>query len=146
MMLVRSPVDEVHGAGYAGVMLRFLCDEPSSGGRLTRREWLRIGGLAGLGAATTARADSPSPHQPGFGRARSVLVVFTGGGMSQLDTLDPKSDAPAEIRGEFRSIATAASGIRVCEHLPRVAQLANRFALVRSMSHDDFDHGSASYL
>jgi len=132
-------------------MLRLLCDEPRKGGGLTRREWLRIGGLAGLGAflpAMPARADAliPANGNPGFGRARSVLLIFTGGGMSQLDTLDPKPDAPDEIRGEFRSIATAAIGTRVCEHLPRLARLANRYALIRSMSHDDVDHGSASYL
>lgn len=129
-------------------MLGFLCDEPGADGRLTRREWLRIGGLAGLGALASGaavRADGVG-QGPGFGRARSVLVIFTGGGMSQLDTWDPKPDAPAEIRGEFRSMATATPGTRLCEHLPRLARLADRYALVRSMSHDDFDHGSASYL
>lgn len=129
-------------------MLRFLCDEPGSGGRLTRREWLRIGGLGlgALAAGSSSRADPVHPTSPGFGRARSVLVIFTGGGMSQIDTFDPKPDAPAEIRGEFRSMPTSAIGMRVCEHLPRVASLANRYALIRSMSHDDVDHGSASYL
>jgi hypothetical protein len=128
-------------------MLRFLCDEPGLGSRITRREWLRIGGL-GLGALASgsSRANQPDAARPGFGRARSVLVIFTGGGMSQLDTFDPKPDAPAEIRGEFASIPTAAIGTRACEHLPRLASLADRYALVRSMSHDDFDHGSASYL
>jgi hypothetical protein len=72
--------------------------------------------------------------------------VFTGGGMSQLDSWDPKPDAPAEIRGEFRSFPSTVPGTRLCEHLPLLARLADRFALVRSMSHDDFDHGSASYL
>jgi hypothetical protein len=129
-------------------MLRFLCDEPAAGGRLTRREWLRIGGLGlgALAAAPSARANQVPASSRTFGRARSVLVVFTGGGVSQLDTFDPKPDAPAEIRGEFRSIPTTAIGTRVCEHLPRLARLADRYALVRSMSHDDFDHGSASYL
>jgi hypothetical protein len=129
-------------------MLRLFCAEPRSDGRLTRREWLRIGGLAGLGVLGCGRsspADSLS-RGPGFGQARSVIVVFTGGGMSQLDTFDPKPDAPAEIRGEFRSIPTTVPGTRVSEHLPRLAGLANRYALIRSLSHDDFDHGSASYL
>jgi hypothetical protein len=133
-------------------MLRFFCTEPCSGGRaLTRREWLRIGGWAGLGALaarTSARADDlgVTHRGPGFGRARSVLVIFTGGGVSQLDSWDPKPDAPAEIRGEFRSIDTRAPGMRLCEHLPRLAAIADRFALVRGMSHDDVDHGSACYL
>jgi hypothetical protein len=128
-------------------MLRLLCQEPRAGGRLTRREWLRVGGLAGLGAlATRSLAFPPASSGPGFGRARAVIVVFTGGGMSQIDTFDPKPDAPVEIRGEFRSIPTAIPGTRVCEHLPRLARLADQYALIRSMAHDDFDHGSASYL
>ena len=132
-------------------MLRFLCDERRSAGRFTRREWLRLGGLAGLGALapgrlTPAFGSGPALGTPGFGRAKSVLLIFTGGGMSQLDTWDPKPAAPAEIRGEFSSIPTAVPGTRVCEHLPGLARLADRFAVVRSMSHDDVDHGSATYL
>ncbi len=122
-------------------MLRFLCDERQPGGGLTRREWLRIGGLGLLGLTGHTHAKS-APRQ----RARSVLLIFTGGGVSQLDTFDPKPDAPEEIRGEFRTTPTAAVGTRICEHLPRLARLADRYAIVRSVSHDDVDHGSASYL
>jgi hypothetical protein len=122
-------------------MLRFLCDERRSGG-FTRREWLRIGGLGMLVLAGRASATPQVVRQ----RARSVLLVFTGGGVSQLDTFDPKPDAPDEIRGEFRTIPTATAGTRVCEHLPRLARLTNHYAIVRSVSHDDVDHGSASYL
>src|SRR2546425_10313550 len=97
-------------------MLRLLCNESQASGRVTRREWLRISGLAGLGALTVgapSRADRAG-RGPSFGRARSVIVVFTGGGMSQLDTLDPKPDAPAEIRGEFRTLPTAGPRTRPC--------------------------------
>ncbi|MSQ93710.1 MAG: DUF1501 domain-containing protein [Gemmataceae bacterium] len=125
-------------------MLRFLCDERQPHGRLTRREWLRVGGLAAaLGAS--ARAASAKP-QAATQRARSVLLVFTGGGVSQLDTFDMKPEAPEEIRGEFRSLPTSVPGTRLCEHLPRLARLTDRYAIVRSVSHDDVDHGSASYL
>jgi hypothetical protein len=130
-------------------MLRLLCDEPRPGGRITRREWLRIGGLAGLGALTgeSAAADAEtSSRGAGFGRARSVLLLFTGGGASQLDTFDMKPDAPLEVRGEFTTIPTAVAGTRICEHLPHLARLTDRFAIVRSVSHDDTDHGSACYL
>jgi hypothetical protein len=75
-----------------------------------------------------------------------VRLVFTGGGMSQLDTFDMKPDAPEEIRGEFRALPSSVPGTRVTEHLPRLARLADRYAIVRSVSHDDVDHGSASYL
>jgi hypothetical protein len=134
-------------------MLRLLCSERGPAGHLTRREWLRIGGLAGVGALgacarVRVRADETiaPPRTAGFGRARSVLVIFTGGGISQLDSWDPKPEAPAEVRGEFRSIDTRAPEIRLCEHLPRLAGVADRFTLIRSMSHDDVDHGSACYL
>jgi hypothetical protein len=122
-------------------MLRFLCAERRRDGRPTRREWLRVSGLAGLGALT-----GHANAKPQTARARSVLLVFTGGGVSQLDTFDMKPDAPEEIRGEFRALPTRVPGTRLCEHLPRLARLADRYALVRSMSHDDVDHGSASYL
>ncbi len=83
---------------------------------------------------------------PGFAAARSVLVIFASGGQSQFETYDPKPDAPEEIRGAFRSIPTAVPGLRFCEHLPLLAQRTNQFATVRSVTHDDVDHGSAIYL
>ncbi len=105
----------------------------------TRRDWLRIA-IPGFLAGGTAGASSPSKV-----RAKSVLVVFTGGGMSQLDTWDPKPDAPEEIRGAFGTTATTVPGLRFGEHLPRLAKLAKRFAVVKSMTHRDSDHGSACY-
>lgn len=124
-------------------MLRLLCDERQPTGGWTRREWLRIGGLAGLAALAGSARSAPRDARA---RARSVLLVFTGGGVSQLDTFDMKPEAPEQIRGEFRSVATPVPGTRVTEHLPRLARLADRYAIVRSISHDDVDHGSASYL
>lgn len=79
-------------------------------------------------------------------RAKSVIVVFLNGGASQLETFDPKPDAPVEIRGEFDAITSSVPGIFLSEHLPQMARLANRYTIVRSMSHDDLDHGSATYL
>jgi len=111
---------------------------------LTRREWLRIGTLAGLGL--TAPAPAGQRHSPGFGKAKSVLIIFASGGQSQLDTWDPKPDAPEEVRGIFHTIATRTAGVRVCEHLPKLARLSDRYCLLRTISHDDLDHGSACYL
>ncbi|HVS36795.1 MAG TPA: DUF1501 domain-containing protein [Gemmataceae bacterium] len=128
------------------VVLRFFADHRSSGGVLTRREWLRIGGLAGLGLLTGPGAAAAARPFPGFGKAKSVLVVFTSGGQSQIDTWDPKPDAPEEIRGAFRPIAASVPGLQICEHLPRVARLAHLYAVVRSVCHDDLDHGTACYL
>jgi hypothetical protein len=123
-------------------VLRFVFEQSTASGSLTRREWLRLGGLGLLaGAAPHATAAAP-----GFGRARSVILVYTSGGQSQLDTWDPKPLAPAEIRGEFRPIRTSVPGTLVCEHLPRLARLAHQYTILRSISHDDTDHGSATYL
>ncbi|MSR57488.1 MAG: DUF1501 domain-containing protein [Planctomycetaceae bacterium] len=134
-------------------MLRFFSSPRRPGEPISRREWLRIGGLAGFGAALASHnssvlqaASSDTPAIPGFGRARSVILIYTSGGQSQLETWDPKPDAPLEIRGEFAAIPTAVPGTFVSEHLPRLAQLADQYAIVRSVSHDDLDHGSAGYL
>jgi hypothetical protein len=130
-------------------MIRFVSEMPGSGLISTRREWLRIGGLAGLGLATRATAASgrsvESTVGPGFGKAKSVIVVYANGGQSQLEMWDPKPDAPLEIRGEFRPIMSSVPGVFLGEHLPRLARLANRYTIVRTVSHDDLDHGSATY-
>ncbi|MBA4064766.1 MAG: DUF1501 domain-containing protein [Isosphaera sp.] len=111
----------------------------------TRRDWLRIGVPVLFGAGAVRGAPAVG-RGAGFGRAKSVVVVFTSGGQSQLDTWDPKPAAPEEVRGAFATTQTAVPGLRVCEHLPRLAALAGRYAVLRSMTHDDLDHGSACYL
>jgi hypothetical protein len=82
----------------------------------------------------------------GFGKAKSVILVYASGGQSQLDMWDPKPLAPRDVRGAFAPISTALPGVQFCEHMPRIAKLADRFTVVRSMSHEDLDHGSATYL
>jgi hypothetical protein len=116
--------------------------EPA-GKKPTRRDVLRLGVPAVLGLNAGLRAAAPGATAA---RAKSVVVIFTSGGQSQLESWDPKPDAPEEIRGIFGTIATSVPGYRVCEHLPRLAKLAHRYAVVRSMTHDDLDHGSACYL
>ncbi len=110
----------------------------------------RAGGLGAGGCRIDARcsaaASNAGKRTPGFGRAKSVLLVYTSGGQSQLETWDPKPEAPDGIRGEFRPIATAVPGTIISEHLPRLAALADRYSIIRSLSHDDLDHGSATYL
>ncbi|MFO0849066.1 MAG: DUF1501 domain-containing protein [Gemmataceae bacterium] len=122
-------------------MLPFLARPDLLGRPPSRRDWLRIGLPLAL-AAGRSPAASPAVKP----RAKSVIVLFTSGGQSQLDTWDPKPAAPEQVRGVFGSIPTALPGLRVCEHLPRLAKLANRYTVVRSMTHDDLDHGSACYL
>jgi hypothetical protein len=119
-----------------------------TGGRptlLTRRTFLRQA-AAGVAATTLASAASPaiarepSAAKPTFGKAKSVVVLYLYGAPSQMDTLDPKPDAPQERRGDFGTIPTRLTGVRVCEHLPRIASVLDRVCLVRSMSHGSNNH------
>ncbi len=130
-------------------MLHFVEDCRLPGNSLTRRDWLRISTLGSLTAAAAGRtaASEPSPAAaPGFGRAKSVVLVFANGGQSQIDMWDPKPNAPLDVRGAFRPISTSVPGIKFTEHMPRIAAIANKLTVVRSMSHEDLDHGSAAYL
>src|SRR5258708_2804149 len=102
---------------------------------LPRREVLRAGmlaltglGLPGLFRGRAAAAVGGSAAAAGFGRARSCILIFQGGGPSQLDTWDPKPEAPAEIRGEFATIATSVPGVFISEHFPRLATRVHRLA------------------
>src|SRR5215813_10513896 len=112
-----------------------------------RREFLRAGslGLFGLGLPEllAARA-APTPKAP-RGKARACIVLFMWGGPAQQDTWDPKPAAPAEYRGEFGTIATRTPGLRVCEHLPRLARHTDKLALLRAMTHPDVDHTTATH-
>jgi hypothetical protein len=117
---------------------------------ISRREWLRAGGLGLLGLSLPdllrgrAAADA-GKTSPTFGKAKSCLIVFLNGGASHHDTFDMKPDAPAEIRGEFKPIASNVPGIPVCEHLPLMAKQMDKVQVVRSVSHRDSNHPSAVY-
>ena len=101
---------------------------------LHRREFLKlsVGGL-GLSLPAFLNASTPRANTPGSVRARSCIVLYCWGGMSHHETWDTKPDAPAEYRGEFHPIATAVPGIRIGEHLPRLAQHTDKLAIVRSI-------------
>jgi len=109
---------------------------------LHRREWLRLG-LTGFPFLTSAAGAKSFKLT---GKAKSVLLVYTSGGMSQFESWDPKPNAPVEIRGAFGSVATKVPGLRFGELMPRVAGLADKMTVLRSMTHDDLDHGTAAYL
>lgn len=114
---------------------------------LTRRDLLQIGALAPLGVslAGLAQANPPSdlPVANGFGTAKRCILLYLWGSPSQLDTFDPKPDAPLEVRGEFRSISTVLPGVRVGEMLPRIARLLDEVTIVRSLTHSHPIHGTA---
>lgn len=103
---------------------------------LTRRETLRSGALsamAGFGLPQMLQAEEMGIAKEA--KAKNVIFIFLLGGAATQDMYDLKSDAPAEVRGEFKPIPTTVPGIEVCEHLPKFAQLAHQFAFVRSVNH-----------
>ena len=121
-----------------------------AGPALTRRHLLRVGGSGILGlnlpqwfAVRAAAAETPdtTPHV----QIKSCILIFYYGGPSHLDTFDMKPNAPAEIRGEFKSIATSVPGLRIGEHLPCTARIMHKVAVVRSMQHRMHEHDAASF-
>jgi uncharacterized protein (DUF1501 family) len=119
---------------------------------INRRELLQVGytGLLGIGlptllASQVVSAESKRSKAKTTKKGKSLIVVFLTGAPSHLDTFDVKPDAPPEVRGEFKAIATKVPGLQVCEHLPRLAARANKYALVRSMSHRENNHLVATH-
>lgn len=111
-----------------------------------RRRFLQVGAAGVVGAALPATVKAADSGQPGFGKAKSVLIVWLSGGLSQLDTLDPKPDAPTEVRGEFSTIKTTIPGVALSEHLPRLAQQTQRWSIVRTLSHPEHNHLLATHV
>jgi hypothetical protein len=130
-------------------MSQFRNTSDCLGPRASRRSVLQLGmwgaftpiSLGGLdGLVQRARASAAESSVKTTGRAKSVIMIFQWGGPSQLDTWDPKPEAPAEIRGEFGTIETAVPGIRISEHFPKLAKHTDKLAIIRSMTHDDPAH------
>jgi len=103
---------------------------------VTRRDVIKVGALGALGLnlAGYLRMAGAAEVAPAA-KGKSAIFVFLGGGPSHVDTFDMKPDAPAEYRGEFNPIATNVDGVRVCEHLPNLARCADKYAIVRGISH-----------
>ena len=127
-------------------MFRVLGHPTAACDGITRRELLRAGSLAAFlsGTArilpTNARA-AGTPGVPGKNApAKAVILIDLFGGPSHIDTFDLKPDAPPEIRGEFGSINTVLPGVRICEHLPQLAQRLDKLAVVRSVTHKYNSH------
>ena len=127
-----------------------LCDG------LTRREWLEIGGASILGLSLPgffslkahAAQAGPGKGVPGWGKAERVLMVFLQGGPSHIDIWDPKPNAPDNIRSQFKPINTNVPGIQLSEVMPLLAQQADKYTLIRSVSYRPkglFNHTAAIY-
>ncbi len=114
---------------------------------MERRDFLRVGGLGGLGLLWNdwrlAEAQAAPGRKPA--QAKHVILIFNCGGPSHVDLWDPKPDAGDDVRGPFRPIDTNVAGIRVSELLPRMARRADKLAIVRSVHHSHQGHNAAMY-
>src|SRR3954467_190196 len=111
----------------------------------SRRDLLRAGlfGTIGLGLddLLRLRAWAGRPEKP----VKNCILVWLAGGPSHIDTFDPKPDAPADVRGEFKPIATSVPGLQISEVFPKLAKVMDRVTLIRSMTSPEADHGRASH-
>jgi len=114
---------------------------------INRRELLQVGysGLLGLGLSSLPAAAAPAPTGRAGRKPKSVIIVFLTGAPSHIDMFDLKPDAPPEVRGEFKPVATKVPGVQVSEHLPHLAARADRYAVVRSLSHRENNHLVATH-
>ena len=115
---------------------------------ISRRQVLATSlGFAGLSLTDFLQLQSIAREKKNEtkGKAKSCIILFAWGGMSHLETWDPKPDAPKEIRGSFDTIPTATPGIHIGEHMPYLAKQTNKLAIVRSMHHGSSAHGKAMY-
>src|SRR5438045_2656415 len=129
-----------------------LCDRQLG---VTRRDLLRVGGSAMLGLTLggmlkrqAAAAEAPVGGGPGWGKAKSVILVYLQGGPSHLDLWDPKENVPDNVRSVFKTIPTKTPGVNVTEVLPKLAQITDKLTLIRSMSYTPnglFNHTAAIY-
>jgi hypothetical protein len=129
----------IHDAGAA------LCDG------LNRRELLRIGGLGAFSLPALLQSRAAASTRPmgsstgPLGKARSCIILFFLGGPPQHETWDPKPDAPAEIRGDLKPIASAVPGLIVGELMPRIARFTDKLAVLRAVTTNDNAHSSSGY-
>ena len=128
-------------------MARFVSDCEG----FARRDFLKVGSAGLLGMSLPqllqleARAqNAPAARQPQRRRATSVIMVWLAGGPATIDMWDLRPNAPQGIRGEFNEINTSADGVRISEHLPRMAEVANKVTIVRSLAHTIPSHGPAT--
>ena len=112
---------------------------------MPRRSFLRVGGLAvgGLTLSRLLRAESAA----GVNHSnKSVIMIYLPGGPPHQDMFDLKTEAPSEIRGEFKPISTRTPGLQICEHLPMLAQRSDQWSLCRSLTHGSNEHSAGHHM
>jgi hypothetical protein len=110
----------------------------------SRRGLLRWAGLGALGLFWKDWQQAEASGPAGRRTAHSVILIFNSGAPSHIDLFDPKPDAPENVRGLFKPIATRMSGVHVSELLPRLASLACHYAIVRTVHHEHTQHNSGT--
>lgn len=114
---------------------------------ITRRDFLRVGSLAGIGLSLPSFLELDAVGGVGPAKGKAAIYVRLAGGPSHMDTFDLKPDAPDTHRGEFKEISTNVPGIRISEHLPKLAQCADKFTILRGVSHTLAAHDlGAAYM
>ena len=126
-----------------------MFDISLGGSQSTRRNFLRVGGLGAMSLpillrAEAAQAKEKAPLKKGGARAKSVILVYLGGGMTHHDTFDPKPDAAEEIRGKYKVIPTNVTGLSIGEKLPLMTKQMDKLSLVRSGAHNNDHHETAT--
>jgi hypothetical protein len=109
---------------------------------VSRRNFVRLGALAPLGLSLLQLMAADAGARPA--RAKSVILIYLGGGLSHHDSFDMKPEAVEQIRGKYKSIATTVPGLEICELLPKTAQVMNKLTLVRSGTHENDHHETAT--
>lgn len=114
---------------------------------MLRRNWLQlgIGGLAGGSLTQLLQWRHACAAEQPTKRPSNCILIWMDGGPTHFETFDPKPEAPVEIRGEFQPIATSVPGIQICEHLPQLANIAHKWAVVRSVCHNQGNHGAGNH-
>src|SRR5437867_934775 len=114
---------------------------------VTRRDFLRVGtiGVLGLSLPALLRQRALGGVDPKKDNI-SCILMWMQGGPSHIDTMDPKPDAPLEIRGEFKAIPTCLPGVQLSEHLPKLAQHLDKTSILRSLTSPDSSHGTADHF
>ncbi len=112
---------------------------------VSRREFVRVGGLAALGLSLPDFLRTAAAAPADARKDVSCILLWMGGGPCQIDTFDPKPDAPQEIRGEFGAIKTNVSGIQIGDRFPKLAKQMDKFSILRSVTSPDGNHETATH-
>ena len=128
-------------------MLSFETGEHTDCDGISRRDLLRVGGLGAFGLTLPGilQAEARGETLGKKKKEMSCIVLWMGGGPSQLETFDPKPNAPQEIRGAFGAIPTKVKGIHISETLPKLAGQMDKFSIIRSVTSPDGTHETATH-